>query len=141
MPTKDAYKNKLGYYLWLNAKQRAKVSNSEFLLTESYVNNLIETVQECPILHEPFTIGSNKYGPSLDKKDSRNGYTDDNTWIVSKLANTMKSNSLPSERILFALWVLKSHPKTLLKRKKDVIPVLEDVLEFLRKDDAESTKA
>ena len=38
------------------------------------------------------------YGYSLDRKDPNKGYTKDNVWVISQIANAMK--------LLFAKWVL-----------------------------------
>ena len=41
-----------------------------------------------------------------DKKDPTKGYTSDNVWVISQLANAMKWDSTPEERKAFANWVL-----------------------------------
>lgn len=34
------------------------------------------------------------------------GYTKDNVWVISQIANAMKWDSTHEERVLFAKWVL-----------------------------------
>ena len=46
------------------------------------------------------------YSYSLDRKDPNKGYTKDNVWVISQIANAMKWDSTPEERVLFAKWVL-----------------------------------
>lgn len=41
-----------------------------------------------------------------DRKDSTKGYTKDNVWVISLIANSMKWSSTKEERVLFAKWVL-----------------------------------
>ena len=42
----------------------------------------------------------------LNRKDPTKGYTVDNVWVISQLANAMKWDSNKEERIAFANWVL-----------------------------------
>lgn len=58
----------------------------------------------CPILGVELTK-EGRYGPTLDRKDSSKGYVKDNIWVISKLANMMKSDSTPEEQRKFAEWV------------------------------------
>ncbi len=41
--------------------------------------------------------GSQDSCPSVDRIDSRKGYTKDNVWIISKKANTIKNNATVEE--------------------------------------------
>ncbi len=66
----------------------------------------------CPILGVKLEKGT-RYAPSLDRKDPRGGYTKDNVWVVSKIANQMKSDSTLEEQRKFAEWV-----KTLRQSQK-----------------------
>lgn len=59
----------------------------------------------CPILGKKLEIGT-RYTYSLDKKDPNKGYTKDNVWVISGIANAMKWDSSAEERVLFANWVL-----------------------------------
>ena len=92
------------------AKGRAKTKGLEFNLT---VND-IDIPVTCPILLIPLVVHSGKSGgmedsPSLDRKDSSKGYTPDNVWVISQLANAMKANSTHEDRLKFANWVLETH--------------------------------
>lgn len=63
----------------------------------------------CPILGKPFDF-SRKNGlyrkntPSVDRIDNNKGYTKDNVWIISRLANTMKNCASREELIQFGKW-------------------------------------
>lgn len=60
--------------------------------------------ERCPILGIPLDT-SGRYGPTLDRKNSSLGYIKGNVWVVSRLANQMKSDSTPEEQRKFAEWV------------------------------------
>lgn len=63
----------------------------------------------CPLLGIPLVMG-NKYRwnkPSIDRIDSTKGYTKDNVWVISVLANTMKSIATKEQLITFAKNTLK----------------------------------
>jgi len=90
------------FYLLKHAKSRAIKKNVEFSLLEEDI-----TVPElCPILKKPLIKHDPKYGPSLDRKDPLKGYTKDNVWVISRLANAMKWDSDKEDRLLFAVWVM-----------------------------------
>ena len=89
-------------YLLKHAKARAVQKQIDFTLVESDI--VLPDV--CPILGLPFDRGTRKYGYSLDRKDPNKGYTKDNVWVISQIANAMKWDSTHEERILFAKWVL-----------------------------------
>lgn len=42
----------------------------------------------------------------VDRKDPTQGYTKDNVWVISQLANAMKWDSTKEERLAFAKWVM-----------------------------------
>lgn len=87
------------------AKKRAKNSGFDFdLCVEELVVPLI-----CPIIGIELATGSlkkEKQSPSLDRLDNAKGYTKDNAWVVSSLANTMKSDASFEELVLFARWIV-----------------------------------
>lgn len=63
----------------------------------------------CPLLGIPLVMGD-KYRwnkPSIDRIDSSKGYTKDNVWVISVLANTMKSIATKEQLISFAENTLK----------------------------------
>lgn len=66
--------------------------------------------EKCPILDIPleFTYGLAyplPNSPSIDRKDNTKGYTKDNVWVVSFLANTMKSSANKEQLIKFGKWI------------------------------------
>lgn len=82
------------------AKSRAKAGDLEFNLVEEDI--VIPPV--CPILRVPLERKT-PYAPSVDRIDPTKGYTKDNIQIISKKANTMKSNATREELKSFSLWV------------------------------------
>lgn len=89
-------------YLIKHAKSRANQKGLEFDITEEDI--IIPEV--CPILNKPFDKNTRRYSYSLDRKDPNKGYTKDNIWVISQIANAMKWDSSHEERLLFAKWVL-----------------------------------
>jgi hypothetical protein len=89
-------------YLLKHAKARAKQKKILFDLVED--DFILPEV--CPILKVPFDKDTRKYAYSLDRKDPSKGYTKDNVWVISQIANAMKWDSNHEERVLFAKWVL-----------------------------------
>lgn len=94
------------------AKSTAKRRNLEFSLIETDI--IIPT--HCPILGIELTkergTGRVKSNVSIDRKDSSKGYTPDNIWIISDLANKMKTNATEEELILFAKGILRLYGDT-----------------------------
>jgi hypothetical protein len=94
--------------IYKRIKERAKKHNLPVELTISDI-----TISNyCPILGIELHVNKGMLGgrsnsPSIDRKDSTKGYTKDNVWIISQLANQMKSNATPEQLITFANWVLK----------------------------------
>jgi hypothetical protein len=85
------YKTEKGrkYSMWASAKRRAAKSGLEFSIT---VEDIIFP-DICPLLnlklsYEDFGIRYNS--PSLDRKDSKKGYTKENIWVISSRANLLK---------------------------------------------------
>lgn len=90
------------HYLLKHAKARSVQKKIVFDLMEDDI--FLPDV--CPILGLPFNRDTRKYGYSLDRKDPTKGYTKDNVWVISQIANAMKWDSTHEERVLFAKWVL-----------------------------------
>lgn len=90
------------HYLLKHAKARAKQRGIEYSLTPEDI--ILPEV--CPVMQVPFIPQDKKYTYSLDRKDSAKGYTKDNVWVISLIANSMKWSSTKEERVLFAKWVL-----------------------------------
>lgn len=95
--TKQSVEQKMFY----NARERCIQSKRIFDITLSDIklpeNNL------CPILGVELKALT-RYAPSLDRKDSSKGYTPDNIWGISRLANKMKNDSTPEELRRFGKW-------------------------------------
>lgn len=89
-------------FLIKNAKSRAEQKGLQFDLLEKDI--VLPDV--CPILGKPFNKPDRRYGYSLDRKDPTQGYTKDNVWVISQLANAMKWDSTKEERLAFAKWVM-----------------------------------
>ena len=94
-------------YLWSHAKQNAKKGNKEFSITLEDI--VIPDV--CPIMGTQITQihgqGRLKTNASVDRIDSSRGYIKGNVQVISRLANTMKSNATPEELVAFAKGVLR----------------------------------
>jgi len=84
-------------YLLRLSKFHAKKSNIEHTIT---IDDII-IPKECPILKTKF-ITNSPYTYSIDRIDNSKGYIPGNIGIISRLANTMKSNATPKELISFA---------------------------------------
>jgi hypothetical protein len=92
------------------AKHRAKQKGLPFNLT--YADFDIPIV--CPVLNIPINVSDNKSSdtsPSLDKIIPELGYVVGNVQVISKLANTMKSNANIEQLLAFANWVNKEFNK------------------------------
>lgn len=98
---KQAVEN-IKHYIIKNAKARAVKKRLDFDITEED----IVLPEICPIMKVPFDRNTRKYGYSIDRIDPTKGYTKDNIWIISQIANAMKWDSNQEERIKFAKWVL-----------------------------------
>lgn len=94
--------------LFHNAKNNAKKRGQEF-------NIILEDIvipEYCPLLgiklikEEENYIFHHKALPSLDRVDSTKGYTKDNIWVISYLANKMKADASLEDLVSFSLGVL-----------------------------------
>ena len=88
-----------------SASKRAKKKEIEYNLDIDFVLELC--VDVCPILGIELKYGGAKdlrASASLDRKDSKLGYTKDNVWVISSLSNTMKSDATTEELAKFGLW-------------------------------------
>ena len=87
-------------------KERAKKKN----IPVDIAADDITISQYCPILGIPLLVNKGHIGGlsnsmSLDRKDTSGGYTPDNVWVISQLANQMKSNATVDQLRTFARWV------------------------------------
>ena len=94
------YKKHLVKKLIRNSKNGAKKRNILFDLKEED----IVLPSECPVFGTPFEYGS-QWTASLDRIDSTEGYIKGNVQVISKKANTMKSDASPEELLKFAKWI------------------------------------
>jgi len=84
----------LEFVLFNSARWRAKRKGIPFELTMDDI--LIPS--KCPVLDIPLVKamglrGGKENSPTVDRIRNEGGYTKDNFWIISKKANTMKSNA------------------------------------------------
>ena len=83
-------------------KQRASKTGLEFTIEIKDI--IIPAI--CPLLGVPITNifgeGRQQTNASLDRKDSSKGYTPDNIWVISDLANRMKQDATPEQLLSFA---------------------------------------
>jgi len=78
--------------LLISARKRAKEKGLEFNLEITDI--VIPPI--CPVLKVPMVIGTNT-APSIDRIDSTKGYVKGNIKIISKRANTIKSDGTIEE--------------------------------------------
>ena len=88
------------------AKHRAFLKDLEFSITHE---DLV-VPQMCPILQIPLeTVRGQGRGfnhPSLDRIDNMKGYTKENVWIISDLANKMKTDASIEQLKQFGRWTM-----------------------------------
>lgn len=87
------HRNRLLQY----ARQRAQLRGLEFSITKHDI-----TIPEfCPYLNVKLEVNT-EYAPSIDRIDSSKGYVPGNVEVISKRANTLKSNATYEELLLIA---------------------------------------
>jgi hypothetical protein len=88
------------------AKHRAILKDLEFSITHEDL--IVPSV--CPILQIPLEIvrgqGRGFNHPSLDRIDNTKGYTKENVWIISDLANKMKTDASIEQLKQFGRWTV-----------------------------------
>jgi hypothetical protein len=93
-------------YLFGSARDRARRENLDFDIT---LDDIVVPVI-CPYLKIPLVLklgqGKLETNPSIDRIDSSKGYVKGNVQVISKKANTMKSNASKEELLTFARSVL-----------------------------------
>lgn len=75
-------------------KRRAKAKGLAFTLTKDWLRSA--AVDTCPLLGIPLVYSNSASmsdSAAVDRKDSAKGYTPDNCWVVSMLANRIKTNA------------------------------------------------
>lgn len=97
--------------LYFAAKQRAKLYGLEFSIQKGD----IIIPDRCPALGLVFGpntgrgMGSHWDSPSLDRIDPAKGYVSGNVQVLSRLANTMKSNASRDDLLKFAQWIVSQY--------------------------------
>lgn len=94
--------------MWRRAKSRARSKGLAFDIEKSDV--IIPDF--CPILGIPLVVheGSGAWpdSPSLDRIKPELGYTKENVWVISQMANQMKGPAKEDELLAFADWIYKT---------------------------------
>lgn len=86
--------------LFRMAKERSKKYNIPFDIEVSD----IEIPVLCPVLKKPL-VSRTSYAPSIDRIDNSKGYVKGNIQVISKRANSMKSDATVEDLRLFAEWI------------------------------------
>jgi len=80
--------------MFQSAKYRAGKLGREFAIAESDI--FIPDV--CPVFHIPFSsVPRSPYAPSIDRLNSKKGYTPDNIIVMTVRANMLKNNGTMKE--------------------------------------------
>lgn len=90
-------------YLHTIARNRSIRDGIEF---DIEIND-IDIPKVCPIFKTPFVRGT-PYSASLDKINPLLGYVKGNIQVISRKANTMKSNATKEELEQFANWIINN---------------------------------
>ena len=73
-----------------------------------------EIPSHCPVLGVPLQVGVGQGGqpfsPSLDRIDSSKGYEPGNVMVISKRANSMKSDATVEEVEMLLAWMKRAQP-------------------------------
>ena len=90
-------------------KQRATKRGLEFTIE---ITDIV-IPKYCPLLGIPITNtfgkGRQQTNASLDRKDSSKGYTPENIWVISDLANRMKSDATLEQLLAFAAGIITTY--------------------------------
>lgn len=98
--SRQRFRNDARWYLLRGARRRSEQAGLPFDLKVSDI--IIPDL--CPVLQVPM-VPKTRYAPTLDKREPSLGYVKSNVWVISKLANQMKSDSTLEEQRKFAEWV------------------------------------
>lgn len=110
------------YRLWLRAKQNAAKRKLDFSLPQTLVSQLYDQQSACcsrtgrPFSFKTVRGVSNPWKPSLDRIDSRKGYTPDNVQLVCQIYNMAKHTWTDREVLVVAKTTLH-HQKKLKTRR------------------------
>lgn len=86
------------------SRARAKKSGLEHTLTLGWL--VANAPATCPLLEEPLHYNNTRttsFSPAVDRIDNAQGYTPENCWVVSMLANRIKTNATLEQIELAAL--------------------------------------
>lgn len=102
------------------SKLRARKAGLEHTLTLDW---LLEAAGDnCPLLETPLQYANTRShddSPAVDRIDNSKGYTPDNCWVISMIANRIKSNATPAQIALVASNLRRHLDKGLVKLVKD----------------------
>lgn len=82
----------------LNVRRRAKAAGVAFALPKEWF--VANAVDRCPLLGIELDYAATKSGrnsPSVDRRDPALGYVPGNCWVISHLANRVKSDATVEE--------------------------------------------
>lgn len=86
------------------ARSRCKEKEAEFDITHSD----FETDGFCPIFRTRFQIGT-PFAMSIDRMDNTKSYVKGNVQLISRKANSMKSDASPEMLLMFADWIYRTY--------------------------------
>jgi hypothetical protein len=91
------------------AKERAAKAGLPFNIS---VEEIIELIGDgvCPVLGIPYTLTSRKVtdaSANLDRFKAELGYTKENCAVISKLANSIKTNATTDQVLRVWIWMKK----------------------------------
>lgn len=97
-------------YLYNKVRNRCKHSGREFTI------NLEDIIipSTCPLLNVSFDLMNENLCPSLDRIDNTKGYIQGNVWVISTLANRMKSTATLEQLEVFSKNLLLLREQKLL---------------------------
>lgn len=101
--TKNRNKNPF-LYIFTSRRYQALKHGTEFSLNKEDI--VVPSV--CPVFGTEFTRQT-PYAMSLDRIDPNKGYIKGNVQILSRKANTMKSNASKEELLKFADWIYRTY--------------------------------
>ena len=96
---------------WLGARERSKKKDLEFLITkEDLLNILKQQKYKCALsnMFLTFELGKGRVSTniSIDRKDSKQGYTKENIQLVCMAVNQMKNDLSLEELLIFCSNIL-----------------------------------
>lgn len=99
------------YRLFHACKQNAKKKGIEFSIS---LEDII-IPEFCPLtgvrITNIFGRGRVPTNASIDRKNSSLGYTKENIWVISDLANRMKQNATEEELVMFAKGIISYYER------------------------------